>query len=221
MSGFLSFAQENPAMLVVPAIGFLASLWLVRIKMRYLSKGVLFGRAAPTTDNPAVDDKDASPSGSGARAEQPETPASLAIPAFGGQLWFVVFEGLLARYGGLAKSVRQSQSQTESGQIEPALAKAAAASVAQITEDWQVAKQTMGKTAEARFHFEVHILDQIVFGDMHASDLREQSHLEQRAATAIIDFVDVLRRLQTEAARAPQRWVEPPQHAGDTKRSSA
>ncbi len=40
-----TFALRNPAFLVIPAIGFVLSLVIVRIKKRYLNEGVLFGRS--------------------------------------------------------------------------------------------------------------------------------------------------------------------------------
>lgn len=42
MRDILNFALRNPALLVVPAIGFVLSLILFRIKSRYLRHGVLF-----------------------------------------------------------------------------------------------------------------------------------------------------------------------------------
>jgi len=42
MKELWTFALENPALLVVPAIGFVLSLVVVRIKTRYVNEGVLF-----------------------------------------------------------------------------------------------------------------------------------------------------------------------------------
>ncbi|WMY11081.1 hypothetical protein [Paraburkholderia phenoliruptrix] len=41
-----TFALHNPALLVVPAIGFVLSLVVVRIKTRYVNDGVLFERSS-------------------------------------------------------------------------------------------------------------------------------------------------------------------------------
>ncbi|RKE34691.1 hypothetical protein B0G76_0710 [Paraburkholderia sp. BL23I1N1] len=44
MKELLTFALNNPALLVVPAVGFVLSLVVVRIKRRYVNEGVLFRR---------------------------------------------------------------------------------------------------------------------------------------------------------------------------------
>ncbi|WP_241269966.1 MULTISPECIES: hypothetical protein [unclassified Caballeronia] len=40
-----AFALRYPALLIVPAIGFVLSLVVLRIKTRYVNEGVLFGRS--------------------------------------------------------------------------------------------------------------------------------------------------------------------------------
>ncbi|MGF6876868.1 hypothetical protein [Paraburkholderia sp. MM5477-R1] len=48
MKELLTFALNNPALLVVPAVGFVLSLVVVRIKRRYVNEGILFGRKPAT-----------------------------------------------------------------------------------------------------------------------------------------------------------------------------
>ncbi|TCK96947.1 hypothetical protein [Paraburkholderia sp. BL9I2N2] len=57
MKELLTFALNNPALLVVPAVGFVLSLFVVRIKRRYVNEGILF-RRKPATER----DHDASKS---------------------------------------------------------------------------------------------------------------------------------------------------------------
>ncbi|WP_321791763.1 tetratricopeptide repeat protein [Caballeronia sp. J97] len=44
MNGILTYAVENPILLILPALGFVASLGLLRVKDRYLNEGVIFRR---------------------------------------------------------------------------------------------------------------------------------------------------------------------------------
>ncbi|MFL9905670.1 hypothetical protein [Paraburkholderia sp. RL17-337-BIB-A] len=44
MKELLTFALSNPALLVVPAVAFVLSLLMLRIKKRYVNEGILFGR---------------------------------------------------------------------------------------------------------------------------------------------------------------------------------
>ncbi|MGF6871503.1 hypothetical protein [Paraburkholderia sp. MM5477-R1] len=48
MKELLTFALNNPALLVVPAVGFVLSLVVVRIKRRYVNEGILFRRKPAT-----------------------------------------------------------------------------------------------------------------------------------------------------------------------------
>ncbi|MFL9908353.1 hypothetical protein [Paraburkholderia sp. RL17-337-BIB-A] len=43
MKELLTFALSNSALLVVPAVAFVLSLVMLRIKKRYLNEGILFG----------------------------------------------------------------------------------------------------------------------------------------------------------------------------------
>lgn len=42
LNGFLPFALANPALMVVPLCGLVASLAVLRIKRRYIKEGSLF-----------------------------------------------------------------------------------------------------------------------------------------------------------------------------------
>jgi hypothetical protein len=52
-----TFALNNPHLLYVPAVGFILSLIVIRIKKRYIEQGILFRRGpgqahdSPTTDS--------------------------------------------------------------------------------------------------------------------------------------------------------------------------
>ncbi|MFM0629358.1 hypothetical protein [Paraburkholderia xenovorans] len=48
MEAIWDFALNNPVLLVVPAIGFVLSLVVLRIKTRYVNEGVLFRRKPAT-----------------------------------------------------------------------------------------------------------------------------------------------------------------------------
>ncbi|TDY24567.1 hypothetical protein B0G81_5005 [Paraburkholderia sp. BL6665CI2N2] len=48
MEAIWDFALNNPALLVVPAVGFVLSLVVLRIKTRYVNEGVLFRRKPAT-----------------------------------------------------------------------------------------------------------------------------------------------------------------------------
>lgn len=65
MKELLAFALEYPALLVVPACGFVASLVIVRIKRRYIQEGRLFWRSSAAAHH-AAREGDAAPSPEGA-----------------------------------------------------------------------------------------------------------------------------------------------------------
>lgn len=48
MKELLTFALNNPALLVVPAVAFALSLVMLRIKKRYVNEGILFMRKPDT-----------------------------------------------------------------------------------------------------------------------------------------------------------------------------
>ncbi|MFM0338002.1 hypothetical protein [Paraburkholderia fungorum] len=48
MNELLTFALNNPALLVVPAVGFVLSLVMLHIKKRYVNEGILFRRKPAT-----------------------------------------------------------------------------------------------------------------------------------------------------------------------------
>ncbi|TDN68868.1 hypothetical protein [Paraburkholderia sp. BL10I2N1] len=48
MKELLTFALNKPALLVVPAVGFVLTLVMLRIKRRYVNEGVLFRRMPAT-----------------------------------------------------------------------------------------------------------------------------------------------------------------------------
>jgi hypothetical protein len=48
MKELLTFALSNPALLVVPAVALVLSLVMLRIKKRYVNKGILFRRKPAT-----------------------------------------------------------------------------------------------------------------------------------------------------------------------------
>jgi hypothetical protein len=45
MKAFWAFTLDNPTLLFVPAIGFVLSLAILRIKKKYVNEGILFGRS--------------------------------------------------------------------------------------------------------------------------------------------------------------------------------
>jgi hypothetical protein len=49
MKELLTFALNSPTLPVVPAVAFVLSLVMLRIKKRYLNEGILFGRK-PTAE---------------------------------------------------------------------------------------------------------------------------------------------------------------------------
>lgn len=59
MTTFLAFALTQPALVVVPLIGFVASLVIIRMKRRYIKEGTIF-RRSPRPIRPAGQETDES-----------------------------------------------------------------------------------------------------------------------------------------------------------------
>ncbi|MBC8725752.1 hypothetical protein F6X37_30650 [Paraburkholderia sp. 31.1] len=93
MKELLNFALENPALLVIPACGLVASLVLIRIKRRYIQEGKLFCRSSASARDMPPAGETAMPldeASGGALKESGQVPGGSTNPEgpFAEQVWY-------------------------------------------------------------------------------------------------------------------------------------
>ena len=194
MSGFLSFAMTNPAMLVVPALGAVAALWLVRIKHRYIEEGVFFGHAASAgaaKAEKALPLENASPTPSGTVAWNSVTLSN--------QAWAIALEGLIARYGSLdvAKTFNALNQQDEPG--DAATLERALQNNTNLGRDWQVVRIVLGEPRDYHFDEQIRHLDALAA--MMLNELGEAITPPIAKSQGVYwqEFIVELRRFRSEA----------------------
>ncbi len=139
MNGLLSYALEQPAMLVVPAAGLVLSLWLARVKSRYVREGILLSRDGilfrltwPITRRLLV----------AALAKRENEPLSSAVPetAMDIQLLTLALDGLIARFAALENSYPSTDELVAESQ--------------QAIASWRLLRDRMGRLKGGPSHFE-------------------------------------------------------------------
>jgi hypothetical protein len=137
-----SFALANPALLLVPAAGFVAALALHHVKKRYVHDGVLLGFQIETP-KAAVRSLGA---GASARTDR-KTTSSLEIDP---NLWILALDGILARYASLTVPMCQRNHDEKTHQL-----------LKSAVSEWHLVRSSLDARSAKHFALELKGLDSI------------------------------------------------------------
>jgi hypothetical protein len=202
MSGLFSYALNQPATLAVPAVGLAVSLCLMRLKTRYITQGLSFGRSngafaagAQTSPKPQIQGADAetkirattAPVSSWNARGDDNFPKTIPDVGMDLRLLHLAIEGLLNFDFAVAPALIDE--------------KELLAMLKLASNDWKLLRGTMSPDLRGttKFEYQIFRLD-------FMAELVDKSTGEQKATTqSLASFKDALHSLQRMLANAEAR----------------